>query len=137
MASVASIRNATVTKLTGKTSAGSNVLNSKVTPSSFDKTPVIIVYTDSVQAINKSNKPAFYATIQLQIDVVVAAINNWADTADSIVGQVINTLMKDSEWVSQFTEIESYQVSYNYVSDGQKPLCTAEITISAGLFNAY
>jgi hypothetical protein len=137
MTSVATIRNSTVSKLIGNTQAGSNIVNSRVTPTTLNTTPVVIVYTDSVQSVNQSNKPAFYSTIQLQIDVVVAASTNWADTADTIVGEIINTLMTDSDWVAQFTAIESYQVQYNYINDAQKPLCTAEITITAGLFEAY
>lgn len=131
----AEIRKATVEKLKA---LNVPVFDSKVTPNFLKNLPAICVYTANFNGQGQQVRPTFYWNIELQIDVLVSASETtYADQAEGLVKGVIDALMSDQEWVSQFSDIENVSCNYNYFSDGQKPVVTAEIKITASKFGAY
>lgn len=138
MSTVANIRNYTVQLLKNENVAKANIFNSKVSPQFLTNTPSVLVFTESVIASNQANlMPTFAPIIRLQIDIVVAMSNTWADDADAIVEKTVDTLMKDIAWRNMFDTIDSYQVDYAFINDMQTPLCTASLVITAKIFKAY
>lgn len=138
MSTISVIRNTAVSILQEANVASGRVFNSKVTPTFLKNTPSVLIYTDKVQAEQFSaTKPVFVATVAFQIDIVVSMTETWADEADDLVAEVINTLMANEAWVALFTAIDGYQVSYSFIGDMQSPLATASITVVGKVFNAF
>lgn len=114
------------------------VHDSKVTPNFLTSLPCICVYSANFNGTGQQVRPTFNWNLELQVDVLVSAVETtYADQAEDLVQGVIDSLMSDQEWVDQFGDIENVSCSYNYFSDGQKPVVTAEIKIQASKFGAY
>lgn len=134
MASIKDMRNGTVAELAN---ISAPVFNSKATPTMLANLPAVVVYVESVKGNGHVPTNAFTQNIALQIDVMVTATENWADQADDLVDEVLTALFNSNDWYALFDFVEEYSVDYQIISDGTKPIATAQITISAGAFKAY
>ncbi len=129
------IRKATVEKLKA---LNVPVFDSKVTPNFLNNLPAICVYTANFNGQGQLISPTFNWNLDLQIDVLVsAAETTYADQAEDLVKGVIDTLMSSTDWTALFDDVENVSCDYRYTSDGQKPVVTAEIKITASKFDAY
>lgn len=114
------------------------VFDSKVTPNFLQNLPAICVYSANFAGTGQGLRPTFNWNFDLQIDVVASTIEaDYADQAEDLIKGVLDTLMSDQEWLALFGDIEQVSCNYNYTGDGQKPVCTAEIKITASRFGAY
>ena len=118
------IRERVATTLTGLTTTGSNVFQSRVYPLENTKLPCLLIYTreESSQPLAMNPPRSIEKVLQLVVEAYVKANTNYDDTIDTICKEVeealftdrlINNLAKDSFLVS--TEI-------NYNGDGDNPL---------------
>jgi hypothetical protein len=118
------IRERVATTLTGLTTTGSNVFQSRVYPLENTKLPCLLIYTreESSQPLAMNPPRSIEKVLQLVVEAYVKANTNYDDTIDTICQEVeealftnrlINNLAKDSFLVS--TEI-------NYNGDGDNPL---------------
>ena len=114
------------------------VFDSKVTPNFLQTLPVICVYSANFNGAGQQVRPTFDWNLELQVDVLVSAVETtYADQAEGLVKGVIDALMGDQEWTALFDDIENVSCDYRYYSDGQKPVVTAEIKITASKFGAF
>lgn len=120
------------------------VFDSKVTPTFIPSLPAICVYTANFAGQGQGVRPTFNWNVELQVDVVNSANESvCVDQTEDLVKGVIDTLMGDDEWLKLFGvlnqpgEIEQVSCNYDYISDGQKLVCTAEIKITASKYGAY
>lgn len=138
MSVVADIRNKTAQILRTNNVAGGKVFNSKVSPTFLSNMPAVLVYTESVIGTQLSpHTPTFTGSIKLQIEALVSMTATWADDVDNLVERVINTLMADTTWVSQFESIDGYTVEYSFFGDANAPLGMASIGITGKVFQAF
>jgi hypothetical protein len=118
------IRERVATTLTGLTTTGSNVFQSRVYPIENTKLPCLLIYTreESSEPLVINPPRSIEKVLQLVVEAYVKANANYDDTIDTICKEVeealyadrlINNLAKDSFLIS--TEI-------NYNGDGDNPL---------------
>lgn len=114
------------------------VYSSKVTPALIKNLPAVIVFTPNVAANGQSSATAaFTINIDIEIDVLVAANEDWCDTADDLLETIKDTLFTSTQWTQQFVSVEGYTIAYSIVGDTEKPLATATLTINTLGFTPY
>jgi hypothetical protein len=118
------IRERVATTLTGLTTTGSNVFQSRVYPIEESKLPCLLIYTkdETSEPLAMSPPRSIEKILSLVVEAYVKANNNFDDTIDTICKEVeealyadrlINNLAKDSFLTN--TEI-------NFNSDGDNPV---------------
>lgn len=118
------IRERVATTLTGLTTTGSNVFQSRVYPIENTKLPCLLIYTreESSEPLDMSPPRTIEKRLSLVVEGYVKANSNYDDTIDTITKEVevaiygdrlINNLAKDSFLVST-------DISFN--GEGDNPL---------------
>lgn len=118
------IRERVATTLTGLTTTGSNVFQSRVYPIENTKLPCLLIYTreESSEPLAMNPPRSIQKVLQLVVEGYVKANTNFDDTIDTICKEVeealytdrlINNLAKDSF-------LTSTEISYN--GEGDNPL---------------
>ena len=118
------IRERVATTLTGLTTTGSNVFQSRVYPLENTKLPCLLIYTreESSEPLDMSPPRTIEKRLSLVVEGYVKANSNYDDTIDTITKEVetalygdrlINNLAKDSFLVST-------DISFN--GEGDNPL---------------
>ena len=118
------IRERVATTLTGLTTTGSNVFQSRVYPIEENKLPCLLIYTkdETSEPLAMSPPRSIEKVLNLVVEAYVKTNNNFDDTIDTICKEVeealyadrlINNLAKDSFLTN--TEI-------NFNSDGDNPV---------------
>ena len=118
------IRERVATTLTGPTTTGSNVFQSRVYPIENTKLPCLLIYTreESSEPLDMSPPRTIEKRLSLVVEGYVKANSNYDDTIDTITKEVevamygdrlINNLAKDSFLVST-------DISFN--GEGDNPL---------------
>lgn len=124
------IRKATVQTLSG---LGIPVHDSKVSPQSLSNLPCTVVWNEGLglDSLGIKNQFSGFKDVQIKIDLVVAqSESEYADTLDDLVELVIQTLSTDTTYLSNWIAIEGFSVSYQYITEYDKPLAIASVTIS-------
>lgn len=100
------IRTDLVSRLTGKTGAGSNVFDSRRVGLDETDIPAVTVYSPGHSDENKSlGQPTFFRSETVGITAVVTGSSDagLAAAVDTIEGQILNTLLTDLEWTGAVT----------------------------------
>ena len=118
------------TTLTGLTTTGSNVYESRVYPLENGSLPALIIYTKS-----ETSEPIVIRTQRLmsrELSVVVEgyakATSNFDDTIDTISKEVEAAIAADRtlDGLAKDTYLESTEIEFN--SEGEKPLGYVSLT---------
>ncbi len=118
------------TTLTGLTTTGSNVYESRVYPLENGSLPALIIYTKS-----ETSEPIVIGTQRLmsrELSVVVEgyakATSNFDDTIDTISKEVEAAIAADRtlDGLAKDTYLESTEIEFN--SEGEKPLGYVSLT---------
>jgi hypothetical protein len=124
------IREKIGTTLTGLTTTGSNVFESRVYPLENANLPALIIYTKE-----ESSEPIVIGTQRLmsrELSVVVEgyakATSNFDDTIDTISKEVEAAIAADRtlDGLAKDTYLESTEIEFN--SEGEKPLGYVSLT---------
>lgn len=124
------IREKLGTTLTGLTTTGSNVYESRVYPLENGSLPALIIYTKS-----ETSEPIVIGTQRLmsrELSVVVEgyakATSNFDDTIDTISKEVEAAIAADRtlDGLAKDTYLESTEIEFN--SEGEKPLGYVSLT---------
>jgi len=124
------IRKKLGTTLTGLTTTGSNVYESRVYPLENASLPALIIYTKS-----ETSEPIVIGTQRLmsrELSVVVEgyakATSNFDDTIDTISKEVEEAIAADRtlDGLAKDTYLESTEIEFN--SEGEKPLGYVSLT---------
>jgi hypothetical protein len=121
------IRERIATEVTGLTTTGSNVFQSRVYPLQASNLPGLLIYTTSETSepldMGRTSR-LMGRSLSVNIDAYVKAVSNFDDTVDTVCSEVevalggstINGLVKD-------IYIESTDIDYQ--SEGDQPLAVA------------
>lgn len=124
------IRKATVTALAD---LDIPIHDSKVSPQNLQMLPCAIVFNDSfgLDSLGVKNQFSGFKDVQIKIDIVLAqSESEYADALDDLVELVIQTLSTDTTYLSNWIAIEGFSVSYQYITEYDKPLAIGSVTIS-------
>lgn len=117
---------------------GKNILNSKVTPFEGKTLPGINVVTPSQNATSRSlNIPSFAASLKLNVEIYVAAMDAWTAKADTIAEAVEECLLSDPEFTRQVSDITSYDVEYSLYDQGVRPIVVEILSFNLSYFQEY
>lgn len=118
------------TTLTGLTTTGSNVYESRVYPIENAKLPALVIYTKS-----ETSEPIVIGTDRVmsrELSVVVEgyakATSNFDDTIDTISKEVEEAIAADRtlDGLAKDTYLESTEIEFN--AEGEKPLGYVSLT---------
>ena len=118
------------TTLTGLTTTGSNVYESRVYPIENTKLPALVIYTKS-----ETSEPLVIGTDRVmsrELSVVVEgyakATSNFDDTIDTISKEVEEVIAADRtlDGLAKDTYLESTEIEFN--AEGEKPLGYVSLT---------
>ena len=118
------------TTLTGLTTTGSNVTESRVYPIEDSKLPALVIYTKS-----ETSEPIVMGTDRVmsrELSVVVEgyakATSNFDDTIDTISKEVEEAIAADRtlDGLAKDTYLESTEIEFN--AEGEKPLGYVSLT---------
>jgi len=124
------------TNLTGLSTTGSNVYESRVYPIENSKLPALVIYTKS-----ETSEPIVIGTDRVmsrELSVVVEgyakATNNFDDTIDTISKEVEEAIAADRTLggLAKDTFIESTEISFN--AEGEKPLGFVSLTFISNYY---
>jgi len=118
------------TTLTGLTTTGSNVFESRVYPLENTNLPALIIYTKS-----ETSEPIVIGTDRLMsrelsiiVECYVKATSNFDDTIDTISKEVEVAIAADRtlDGLAKDTYLESTEIEFN--AEGEKPLGYVSLT---------
>ena len=118
------------TQLTGLTTTGSNVFESRVYPMQAAKLPAIIIYTTS----EESNEDAFGTKrmqnrlVDVNVEGYVRAISNFDDTLDQIAVEVEEAILDDPKLGGLAVNTELTGTEATYSGDSEQPVGTIRLT---------
>jgi len=124
------------TNLTGLSTTGSNVYESRVYPIENSKLPALVIYTKS-----ETSEPIVIGTDRVmsrELSVVVEgyakATSNFDDTIDTISKEVEEAIAADRTLggLAKDTFIESTEISFN--AEGEKPLGFVSLTFISNYY---
>jgi len=124
------------TNLTGLSTTGSNVYESRVYPIENSKLPALIIYTKS-----ETSEPIVIGTDRVmsrELSVVVEgyekATSNFDDTIDTISKEVEEAIAADRTLggLAKDTYLESTQIDFN--AEGEKPLGFVSLTFISNYY---
>ncbi|MEH6630166.1 MAG: hypothetical protein V7776_05045 [Halopseudomonas aestusnigri] len=120
------------------TAAGQNVFKSRVHSFEIEELPALTVFTLEQQGTGGGyHIPAFDDEISLQIDAYIATNEGWDDQLDIICEQVEDGLLKDPEFVKQFSSISSLSTNIGFKDEGETNIATAIIKIGLKFDSLY
>jgi len=124
------------TNLTGLSTTGSNVYESRVYPIENSKLPALVIYTKS-----ETSEPIVIGTDRVmsrELSVVVEgyakATSNFDDTIDTISKEVEEAIAADRtlDGKAKDTYLESTEISFN--AEGEKPLGFVSLTFISNYY---
>lgn len=131
-----SIRDNVVTALTGLTTTGNNVYQTRIYPVAEDKLPGIAIYTRTEDTEYQTiTVPRIQErTLSIAVEAYVKALNNYDDTLDAIAAEVEAALYTDLTrgGFAKDTRVVSFDAQFS--GDGDQPVAYATIEIQIDYF---
>ncbi|MEP3245106.1 MAG: hypothetical protein ABJN40_13170 [Sneathiella sp.] len=116
--------------LAANTDAAGRVKDSVVNNVAAEECPLLSVYTLTQNGDgDASHLPAFDTNLNLKIDAYVVASEDWSDRLDNLCEQVEATLLRNPDFVKEYSGFTSYSTNIQLESDGEKPVASAAIQI--------
>lgn len=123
------IREQVATTLTGLTTTGSNVFQSRVYHLQNSNLPSLLIYTtdETSEAVTIGSTRTFERILELNIEGYAKATSNSDDTVDTIAKEVEVALSSDVtlNGLAKDCFIESTEISYN--GEGEQPLAVIKM----------
>lgn len=125
-----SIRDDIVTNLTGLTTTGSNVFESRIYPAHVSKLPALFIYVKS-----ESSQPStmgtrrYERTVTFSVEALVYATSGYDNTLDTIAKEVEVALQADVERSNNATDTRVVGYETDYSDQGDKPIARGVIDI--------
>ena len=131
-----SIRDNVKTALTGLTTTGSNVYQTRVYPLAEDKLPGIAIYTrtEDVEYQTITVPRAKERTLRIAVEAYVKALTNYDDTLDKIALEVEAALYTDLTrgGFAKDTRVVSFDSQFS--GDGDQPIAYATMEVEIDYF---
>lgn len=131
-----SIRENVTTTLTGLTTTGSNVYQTRIYPVAEDKLPGIAIYTRTedteYQTITVPRTQE--RTLVIAVEAYVKALNNYDDTLDTIAAEVEGALYADLTRGGYAKDTRVVSFDSQFSGDGDQPIAYATIEVQVDYF---
>ena len=118
------IRERIGTTLTGQTTTGTNVFESRVYPLEDSKLPALIIYTKSEESmpIEIGSNRTMERSLTVNIEGYVKANSNFDDTVDTICKEVETAMATDItlNGLAKDSFLETTEIEFN--AEGEKPV---------------
>lgn len=134
------LRNDVVARLlAANTDAGQNVTKDRIDQVPESDCPAICVYTldESGDSVSEGRAPIFKSEITLQIDVAVAASDDWGVRLDGICEQIEKALLYSPAFLAEFERVASYNTRITQRPGGEVAVAIASIQIGLVYSNAF
>jgi len=124
------IREYFASQLTGLTTTGANVFESRVYPMQNAKLPALLIYSTSETSEEAafSKKRIQDRTVSIQVEGFVRTVSNFDDTLDLIAEEVEIALLDDPTLGGLATLTDLVQTEATYTGDGEQPVGTIILT---------
>jgi len=118
------------TQLTGLTTTGSNVFESRVYPMQAGKLPAILIYTttESSEEVAFSSRRVQNRVLSVEVQGFVRAISNFDDTLDLIAKEVEVAILDDPSLGGLAINTELTNTQADYSGEGEQPVGTIRLT---------
>ncbi len=118
------IRNAVTALLTGNTSAGNTVYESRIYPLNSPKLPALLVYTKEETLLEQSmSKPrTMQRQIQLVIEIYAKGSSNVDETIDGLAAEIEQLLGGDPTIGGKAKDSMLVTTEIQFSDEGEKPL---------------
>jgi hypothetical protein len=124
------LRERAATTLTGLTTTGTKVFQSRVYPLGAANLPGLLIYTKSEdsEAVTMSGARTLLRNLSLVIEGYVKAVSNYDDTVDTIAKEVETAMGNDVTLnsLAKNSYLESTEIEYD--GEGDKPLAVVQLT---------
>jgi hypothetical protein len=123
------IREQVGTTLTGLTTTGSNVFQSRVYPLQESNLPALLIYTkeESSEAIVMGSNRVIERELTLAVEAYVKTYSNSDDTIDTIAEEVETAIGADSTLNNKAKDVFLVSTDINYVGEGENPVAVATL----------
>tara|TARA_R100001530_G_scaffold118766_1_gene85896 strand:+ start:46 stop:492 length:447 start_codon:yes stop_codon:yes gene_type:complete len=130
------IRERVASDLTGLTTTGSNVFQSRVYPLSAGELPGLLIYTNSEESepIEQGADRLLERTLRLSIEGYVEAIANSDDTIDTICKEVETALASDRTLNSLAKDCYLTSTDTSFEGTGDKPVGFVQMIFTIDYF---
>jgi len=123
------IRDRVITVLTGLTTTGSNVFNSRVYPNEEAKLPLLNVFTIS-EAVELDSVKSTLRNLELVVEGFASANSNIENTLDTIATEVEEALGADTDLNGTCLNHNITNTEITLSNEGSKPLGVVRLTFS-------
>ena len=124
------LRERAATTLTGLTTTGTKVYQSRVYPLGAANLPGLLIYTKSEdsEAVTMSGARTLLRNLSLVIEGYVKAVSNYDDTVDTIAKEVETAMGNDVtlNGLAKNSYLESTEIEYD--GEGEKPVAVVSLT---------
>ena len=126
-----SIRSNIVTTLTGLTTTGSNVFETRQYPLENSNLPALLIYTneEDVEYSTITTPRTQFRTLTCSVEAYVKATGSIDDTLDTIAVQVEEALYTDLTRGGNANDTQITGVSMTYNAEGDQPLGVGSFTV--------
>ena len=123
------IREQVGTTLTGLSTTGSNVFQSRVYPLQESNLPALLIYTkeESSEAIVMGSNRVIERELTLAVEAYVKTNSNSDDTIDTIAEEVETAIGADSTLNNKAKDVFLVSTDINYVGEGENPVAVATL----------
>ena len=123
------IRERVATTLTGLTTTGSNVFQSRVYPLQDANLPALLIYTkeESSEIITMGSTRALDRELTLSVEAYVKSNANSDDTIDTISDEIESAIGADTTLNNKAKDVFLISTDINYVGEGENPVAVATL----------
>lgn len=123
------IREQVATTLTGLTTTGSNVFQSRVYPLQDSNLPALLIYTkeESSEIITMGGTRALDRELTLAVELYVKSNANSDDTIDTIADEIESAIGADTTLNNKAKDVFLISTDINYVGEGENPVAVATL----------
>jgi|TARA_R100000482_G_scaffold50728_3_gene18030 hypothetical protein len=123
------IREQVGTTLTGLSTTGSNVFQSRVYPLQDSNLPALLIYTkeETSEAIVMGSNRVIERELTLAVEAYVKTNTNSDDTIDTIAEEIETAIGADSTLNNKAKDVFLVATDINYVGEGENPVAVATL----------
>lgn len=100
--------------------------------------PVISISITSQNGNGESiNIPIFSTSLSINFDIVFLCEENWADKLDEICEKIENLILKNPEFIKEFSKISDYSTNIKFEDGAEKIVASARITLTGNFDLEY
>ena len=125
------VRDAVVTAVTGLTTTGSRVYQSRVYPMQAATLPGIVVYTESetVQYLTMGLPRTQMRVATFAVEIYVRGVDGYDEQIDQIAAEVEGALYANVELGGLVKDTQVTGITFAYAGDGDKPVGVGSMSV--------